>query len=102
MPETDANRDVLVRFQPQEWVDSPGQAHEWGRKQLIPAEDREPVSFAVPRAGATGPDGTVYPDESYEANRLQSHPAAPEWVTDWDGPYLVRTAVDDEETDEQS
>ncbi|MXR52942.1 hypothetical protein GRX03_15185 [Halovenus sp. WSH3] len=95
MTGTETESDVLVQFHPQEWVDAPGQAHEWGRRQLVDAEDREPVTFAVPRADVTDDTGAVYPDESYEANRLRDHPAAPDWVNDWDGPYLVRTAVEE-------
>lgn len=99
MPETETDAEVLVRFHPQKWVDAPGQAHEWGRRQLISAEERDPATFAVPREDATDAAGAVYPDESYEANRLQDHPAAPDWVNDWGGPYLVRTAVEEDDAE---
>jgi hypothetical protein len=89
--ETDAESTVSVMFHPQEWVDSPGEVHDWDRKQLIPARDRDPVTYAVLRDDATDDAGGVFSDESYEANRLQAHPSEPAWVTDWDGPYLVRT-----------
>lgn len=91
MSGTDAEATVSVTFHPQEWVDSPGEAYEWDRKQLIPARGRDPVTYAVPRDEATDDAGNVFPDESYEANLLQAHPSAPTWVNDWDGPYLVRT-----------
>lgn len=91
MSRTETDADVEVTFRPQEWTDSPGKAHHWGRKQLIPAPDRDPVTFTVPRADATDDDGTVVADESYEANLLQAHSAAPAWVNDWDGPYEVLT-----------
>jgi len=96
MTASERDADVRVTFHPQEWVDSPGQSHDWGRKQLIPAEDRETVTFVVPHEDGTDPDGAVLPDKSYEANQLQTHPAAPEWVTDWDGPYFVTTALAEE------
>jgi hypothetical protein len=83
--------EVSVTFHPQEWVDSPGEAHDWDRRQLVPADDRDPVTFTVPRADATDAAGEVFADKSYEANMLQSHAAAPDWVNDWDGPYYVRT-----------
>lgn len=92
--DTDRKDGIEVTFHPQEWVDSPGEAHDWGRKQLIPAPDRDPVTFGVPHEDGTDSEGNVYPDESYEANRFQSHAAAPDWVNDWDGPYFVTT--DDE------
>lgn len=86
--------NIVVTFHPQEWVDSPGEAHDWGRKQLIPAKDREPATFVVPPEDGTDGDGNVFPDRSYEANQLQTHQKAPDWVTGWDGPYFVTTAVD--------
>jgi hypothetical protein len=90
---SDSNPDtgVSVTFYPQKWVDSPGKAHDWDRKQLNPAGDRDSVTFTVPREDATDDDGNVVEDESYEANLLKAHPAAPDWVNDWDGPYYVRT-----------
>ncbi len=89
MSEAEPEARIQVTFHPQEWVDSAGQAHEWGRKQLIPAEDREAAGFTVPRADGTDPSGAVLEDESYEANRLRDHSEAPAWVNDWDGPYFV-------------
>lgn len=89
MSEVESESRIEVTFHAQEWVDSAGKDHEWGRKQLIPAEDREPVSFSIPWDDGTDPSGNVFEDESYEANRLQNHSAAPEWVTDWDGAYFV-------------
>jgi hypothetical protein len=91
MSKIDTDADVEATFYPQEWTDSPGEVHDQGRKQLIPAPERDPVTFTVPRDEATTEDGNVFADESYEANRLQAHPAAPEWVNDWDGPYYVLT-----------
>jgi len=85
---------VAVTFHPQEWVDSPGEPHDWDRRQLIPARERDSVTYRVPRADATDGEGTPYPDESYEANLLADHPAAPEWVRDWDGPYYVTVTED--------
>ncbi|MFB6072151.1 MAG: hypothetical protein ABEJ88_04195 [Halobacterium sp.] len=82
---------VAVTFHPQEWVDSPGESHDWDRRQLTDA-DRDPVTFVVPRADATDGAGRRYDDESYEANLLAGHDAAPEWVRDWDGPYYVTLA----------
>lgn len=53
--------------------------------------------YIVARVDGTDEDGTVFPDKSYEANQLQSHDAAPEWVRDWEGPYYIRTgSIDDE------
>jgi hypothetical protein len=91
MSDSTPDDEVSVTFHPQEWVDSPGEAHDWDRKQLTPASDREPVTFTVPREDATDDDGDVFKDESYEANLLQAHAAAPDWVNDWDGPYYIRT-----------
>lgn len=91
MSETATERKISVTFHPQKWVDSPGEAHDWDRKQLIPAPERDPVSFTVPKGDATDDAGSVFADESYEANLLQAHPSAPEWVTDWEGPYYIRT-----------
>jgi hypothetical protein len=90
----DASGTVAVTFHPQEWVDSPGEAHDWDRRQLADAPDRDPVTFFVPRAAATDAAGDLYPDESYEANLLADHGNAPTWVRDWDGPYYVRLADD--------
>lgn len=92
MNQISQDRAVQVTFYPQEWVDSLGKAHEWGRKQLIPAPDRDEVTFVVSEDAATDQDGNLYPDESYEANQLQSHPDAPECVNNWDGPYFVTTS----------
>lgn len=88
---TGENEAVAVTFHPQSWVDLHGQSHDWDRRQLVPAEDRDSVTFTVPLADATDDDGTVFADESYRANLLRDHPAAPSWVTDWDGPYYVTT-----------
>ncbi|MDF9748285.1 hypothetical protein [Natrinema salsiterrestre] len=93
---TQNESEVTVTFHPQEWTDSSGQAHDWDRKQLIPAEEREPVTFVVPREDGTDEDGDGYPDESYEANQLQAHADAPDWVREWDGPYYVRTELEPE------
>jgi len=82
-------RTVAVTFHPQEWADSPGKSHDWDRRQLIPARERDSVTYRVPGADATDDAGAPYPDESYEANLLADHPMAPEWVRDWDGPYYV-------------
>jgi len=54
---THTESKVAVTFHPQEWTDSSGQAHDWDRKQLIPAEEREPVTFIV--HGKTGPTRTA-------------------------------------------
>jgi len=90
--EADADgREIAVTFHPQAWVDTVGEAHEWDRRQLVPAEDREPVTYAVPWDEGTGPDGDPLEDESYEANLLAEHPAAPGWVNEWDGPYRITT-----------
>lgn len=70
-------------------TDSSGASHDWDRKQLIPAEGRDPVTYVVPLEDGTDEDGAVYPDDSYEANQLQAHLAAPDWVREWDGPYYV-------------
>lgn len=94
MSEADPETRIEVTFHPQEWVDSPGKSHEWGRKQLVPADDREPVSFTVPRADGTDSSGRVFENESYEANRLRDHSAAPDWVNEWDGPYFVTTDIE--------
>ncbi|WP_353633224.1 hypothetical protein ABSL23_00420 (plasmid) [Halobacterium sp. NMX12-1] len=85
---------VAVTFHPQEWVDSPGEDHDWDRRQLIPARERDAVTFRVPRTDATDDAGNPYPDESYEANLLADHSSAPEWVHQWDGPYYVTVAED--------
>jgi len=92
MSDVDAESRIAVTFHPQTWVDQAGDAHEWGRKQLIPTEDREPATFTVPRDDGIDASGRVLEDESYEANLLQTHPDAPDWVTDWDGPYFVTLA----------
>lgn len=90
---TDHDAGVAVTFHPQTWTDSSGASHDWDRKQLIPAEECDPVTYVVPLEDGTDEDGAVYPDEPYDANQLQSHPAAPDWVLEWDGPYYVTTAA---------
>lgn len=85
---TDDNA-VEVTFHPQEWVDTSAKSHEWNQKQLVPASDRDSVTFAISRDDATDGDGQLFPDESYEANLLALHDAAPDWVNAWDGAYFV-------------
>lgn len=89
MSEVESGSRIEVTFHPQEWVDSGGRVHDSGRKQLIPADSREPVSFTVPWADGTDASGQLFENESYEANQLRDHSAAPEWVNNWDGPYFV-------------
>lgn len=86
-----AEGPIAITFHPQAWVDTSAKAHESDRKQLIPAEEREPVTFTIPWEDGTDPDGAVFEDESYEANQLRDHPAAPDWVNEWEGPYFVTT-----------
>jgi hypothetical protein len=93
---TTTHSEIAVTFNPQKWVDAPDHLDNGAEKQLIPAENRDPVTFAVAREDGTDEEGTVFPDKSYEANQLQSHPAAPEWVRDWEGPYYVRTKLVDD------
>jgi len=88
---TNTKSEIAVTFNPQEWVDGPYHLDDGQTNNLTPAENREPVTFEIPWEDGTDEEGTVFPDESYEANQLQSHPAAPEWVRNWDGPYYVRT-----------
>lgn len=78
-----------VTFHPQAWVDTSAKPHESGRNQLVPADERDPVTFTIPREDGAHPDGTVFDDESYEANQLRDHAAAPDWVNEWEGRYLV-------------
>jgi hypothetical protein len=85
---------VAVTFHPQEWVDSPGEAHDWDRRQLIPAREGDAATYRIPLADATDDAGNLYPDESYEANLLADHSSAPEWVNQWDGPYYVTVTED--------
>jgi hypothetical protein len=85
---TDENT-VNVTFHPQEWVDTSAKPHEWDTKQLVPASDRDTVTFTVPREDATDDDGCLFPDKSYEANQLAFHDDAPNWVNEWDGAYYV-------------
>jgi hypothetical protein len=85
---------VVATFHPQEWVDSPGESHDWDRRQLIPAGERDAAAYRVPRADATDGAGELYSDKSYDANLLADHSAAPEWVRDWDGPYYVTLTED--------
>jgi len=80
---------VTVTFHPQEWVDTPGESHDWDWRQLILARERDATTYRVPRADAIDDAGDPYPDESYEANQLSNHSKGPEWVADWDGPYYV-------------
>lgn len=89
--------DIAVTFTPEEWVDAPGHLDDGAAKQLVPAADRDPVTFVVAWEDGTDDEGTVFPDKSYEANQLRSHPAAPAWVHDWEGPYYVRTEPIDAE-----
>jgi hypothetical protein len=86
-----AKGPLMITFHPQEWVDTSAKSHESGRKQLIPAEERDPVTFTIPWEDGTDSDGTVFENDSYEANLLRDHPAAPAWVNDWEGPYFVTT-----------
>lgn len=89
--------EIAVTFNPQEWVDSPGHLDDQAERQLIPAKNRDPVTFVVPWNDGTDEEGKVFPDKSYEANQLQSHASAPEWVQNWEGPYYVRTKLVDDE-----
>ncbi|PGF14735.1 hypothetical protein CP556_00450 [Natrinema sp. CBA1119] len=94
---TNTQSEIAVTFNPQEWADSPGHVHDGAEKQLTPAEERDSVTYVVPWADGTDEEGTVFPDKSYEANQLQSHATAPDWVQNWEGPYYIRTKpVDDE------
>jgi hypothetical protein len=97
MTKEDGTTGIEVTFHPQVWVDSAGNDHDWGRKQLVPADERDAVTFVVSQADGTDDSGNVYPDESYEANQLQQHDAAPDWVNNWDGPYYVTMAGVDAE-----
>jgi hypothetical protein len=94
---TEKKPEIAVTFNPQEWVDGPYHLDDGADKQLNPAENRDPVTFVVSWEDGTDEEGTVFPDESYEANQLRSHPAAPDWVQDWEGPYYVRTKLVDDE-----
>jgi len=94
---TTTHSEIAVTFNPQKWVDAPDHLDNGAEKQLIPAENRDPVTFVVAREDGTDKEGVVFPDKSYEANQLQSHSAAPEWVRDWEGPYYVRTKLVDDE-----
>ncbi len=84
-----AKGPLTVTFHPQKWVDTSARAHESDRKQLIPAEERDPVTATIPWKDGTDPDGAIYENESYEANQLRNHEAMPAWVNDWEGPYFV-------------
>lgn len=95
MPTTTS--EIAVAFNPQTWVDAPYHLDDGADKQLSPAENRDSVTFVVAWEDGTDEDGTVFPDESYEANQLQSHPAAPEWVQNWEGPYYIRTKLVDDD-----
>lgn len=94
---SDNNSQIVVTFNPQEWADGPYHLDDGADKQLTPAENRYSVTFEVPWEDGTDEEGTVFPDESYDANQLQSHSAAPEWVQNWDGPYYVQTELVDDE-----
>lgn len=96
-PTTTTRPDVAVTFNPQIWVDAPDHLDDGAAKQLIPAGNRDPVTFVVAWEDGTEEDGTILPDKSYEANQLRSHPSAPEWVQNWEGPYYVRTRLVDVE-----
>lgn len=89
--ELQAEGPIAITFHPQEWVDTSAKPHESAGKQLTPAEERDPVTFTIPWEDGTDPDGNVLENESYEANQLRDHPAAPTWVNNWDGPYFVTT-----------
>lgn len=78
MSRTESEPDIAVPFHPHAWVDTSAKPHESGRKQLVPADDRDPVTVTIPREDGTRSDGTVFEDESYEANQLRDHPAAPD------------------------
>lgn len=94
---TNTKPEMAVAFNPQEWVDTPYHVDDGADKQLIPAESRDPVTFVVNWEDGTSGEGTVFSDKSYEANQLQSHPAAPEWGQNWDGPCDIRTELVDDE-----
>jgi len=94
---TDNKSEIAVTFNPQEWVDGPYHLYDGADKHLSPARNRDPVTFVVPWEDETDEDGTVFLAESYEANQLESHPAAPDWVQDWEGPYDDRTKLVDDE-----
>jgi hypothetical protein len=94
---TTTKAEIEVTFNPQKWVDAPDHLDDGSEKQLIPAEDQDPVTFVVAWEDGTDEEGTVFSDKSYDANQLQSHPKAPKWVQNWEGPYYVRTKLADEE-----
>lgn len=97
MSTTNTKSGIAVTFNPEEWVDAPFHLDDGADKQLVPAEDREPVTFVVDWDDGTDEEGAVFPDKSYEANQLRSHPAAPAWVNNWEGPYYVLTRPVDSE-----
>jgi len=69
---------VTVIFHPQKWVGSPGESHDWDRRQLIPARQRDVATYPIPRTDATDDANNPYPDGSYEANQLADHPMLPD------------------------
>lgn len=73
------------------WSDDVRTENRVGRQcDLPPAGDGDPVIYTVPRVDPVDDVRTLFPDESYEANLLQSHPVASSWVTNWAGPYHIR------------
>ena len=73
---------VVVRFYPEQSVEVDG------RTETVPADDRAPVAYTVPRG-----DLAISPADGEEAEpitqQLQIHDNAPTWVHTWDGPFSI-------------
>jgi hypothetical protein len=74
---------------PQETVEVVFSPQEWAAGYAIAAQDRDTVTYEVPREDATDDNGDLYEDDTYESDQLSDHENAPEWVQDWSGPFYV-------------
>jgi len=83
-PDPDADTETVpVRFIPEHWV-------EIGRNETAkPAADHENIVFNVPREDATHDDGRLVDSRTRHSDALKEHEAAPDWVTDWTGPFSI-------------
>jgi len=70
---------VEVVFSPQEWTD----------EYAMASEERDPVTYEVPRKDAENDNGELYEDDTHQSDQLADHENAPEWVQNWSGPFYV-------------
>lgn len=81
--QTDDATEAVVQFTPQVWRGPTGD------QRSATANRRNPVKYTVPIEDATDENGELLPTDSYESDALRAHENAPEWCSEWDGPFYV-------------